>query len=248
MSDSSFTGAVPGRDGNAPAGRLEEARAREPRASAGACDPPGVRGGATTMPSPGADLGMSDEALALAATRGDAGAFRALYVRHRRYVLTLVTRLLGAGPDREDVIQEVFLRLHRALPGFRGDSRLATFLHRITVRVALDQLRWRFRHRRMTYDSDALDAAVDARQDPEQHSSARQQLQSLLHHLDGIAPDKRRALILVAVAGVSLKDAAAQLGTDAERVKQRVVRARRELTAMTDRGRPSRRPRRLDAA
>lgn len=198
-------------------------------------------------PSSRPEAGISDEILALAATRGDERAFRVLYVRHRPYVCSFVTKLLGAGPDREDVIQEVFFQLHRALPNFRGDASLLTFLRRITMYVALDHLRKRCRHQRITYDSDALDEAADARQDPEQHSSTRQQLQSLLHHIDSIALDKRRALMLVAVAGCSLNDAAAHLGTNAERVKQRVVRARRELTAMSARSRPSQRPRRLDA-
>ena len=189
------------------------------------------------------EVGIDDEALALASTRGDERAFRTLYVRHRRDVLTFVTKLIGAGADREDVIQDVFLQLYRALPNFRGDARLSTFLRRITIHVALDHLRKRCRDQRLDYNSDALDAAVDANQDPEQHSSARQQLQSLLYHLEGIALDKRRALMLVAVAGFSLHDAAAELGTNTDRVKQRVVRARRELTALTARRRSSVRPR-----
>lgn len=183
-----------------------------------------------TEPSPGA----GDEALALAATRGDHRAFRALYLRHRHYVLLSVTKVVGAGPDREDVIQEVFLQLHRALPRFRSESRLSTFLRRIAMNVAIDHVRKRCRHPCVD-GGDALDTAVDARQDPEQHSSARQQLQSLLHQLEGIAPDKRRALMLVAVAGFSLNDAAVQMGTNADRVKQRVVRARRELAGMARR-------------
>jgi len=183
-----------------------------------------------------------------AAARGEEGAFRALYLRHRRGVFGRVTKLIGAGPDREDVTQEVFLQLFRALPKFRGDARLSTFLRRITMNVAIDHLRQRCRHQRIDWDSDVLDTVVDAREDPEQHSSTRQELQSLLHHLDGIALDKRRALLLVAVAGFSLNDAAVQMGIKADWVKQRVVRARRELTGMTARSRVSRRPRRIVAA
>jgi RNA polymerase sigma-70 factor, ECF subfamily len=178
---------------------------------------------------------VSDETLALAAGQRDAQAFRVLYARHRREVDAYVTRRLGVGPDREDVIQEVFLQLHRALPSFRGDSRLATFLRRITMNVACDHFRKRARQWRITYDSDALESAPDARWDPEQHSSARQQLGSLLRHLDAIAPDQQRALMLVAVAGLSPSDAAAQLGVNATWVKQRVGRARRALTAKTAR-------------
>jgi RNA polymerase sigma-70 factor (ECF subfamily) len=193
---------------------------------------------------------ITDETLARAAAGGDKEAFRALYLRHHRAVHTLVTKLLGGGPDREDVIQDVFLQLHRALPSFRGDSTLSTFLHRIATHVALDHLRRRLRQQCIDYDSDALESAADGGQDPEQRSSARQQLSSLLHHLDEIAQDKRCALMLVAVAGLSLSDAAAQVGANSGSIKQRVVRARRELTALAARGcapRRSRRPRRTDA-
>jgi RNA polymerase sigma-70 factor, ECF subfamily len=190
---------------------------------------------------------VSDDQLALAAGQRDAHAFGVLYVRYRRSVHRFVAKLVGAGPDCEDVIQDVFLQLYRALPCFRGESSLATFLRRITMNVACDHVRKRCRHQRITYDNDALDATADAGQDPEQHSSARQQLDSLLRHMDGIAPDQQRALMLVGVAGFSLNDAAPHLGVTATRVKQHVVRARRELTAMTARPRVLRRPRRRAA-
>jgi RNA polymerase sigma-70 factor (ECF subfamily) len=194
-------------------------------------------------PSPDARARIHDEALALAASRGDQRAFRALYERQHRCVATYVTKLVGAGPDRDDVVQEVFLQLHRALPGFRGDAGLSTFLRRITMNVVFDHLRRRGRSQRMAHDSDALDAVPDASQDPERHASARQELQALLHDLGGLALEKGRALLLVAVAGWSLHDAAAQMGTSASRVKQRVRRARRELTRMAKRGPSSRRSR-----
>jgi hypothetical protein len=72
-------------------------------------------------PTLNAEIDLNDEALALAATRGDERAFHALYERHRRDVLAFVTKVVGVESDREDVTQEVFLQLHRALPNFRGD-------------------------------------------------------------------------------------------------------------------------------
>jgi len=193
-----------------------------------------------TRPALDADLHGTDEALALASGRGDAKAFHALYARHRAGVVAYVTKLVGAGPDREDVIQDVFLQLHRALPSFRADASLSTFLRRITMNVAFDHLRRRSRRPCFDYDSEAVNALPDTGQDPEQRSSARQQLQSLIRYLDGIAVDERWALLLVSVAGLSLHDAAVRMGANTGWVKQRVVRARRELTAATGRARPSR--------
>lgn len=172
---------------------------------------------------------IADEALAVAAMRGDERAFGALYVRHHRRVLSSVTKLIGAGPDREDVTQEVFFQLHRALPRFRGEARLTTFLRRITIYVALDHIRRRCRDRRLGGDPASLDAVVDTGKDPEQRSCARQELSAVLQRLERIAVEPRRALLLVAIAGLSVTDAAAHTGASADVIKQRVVRARRQL-------------------
>lgn len=188
-----------------------------------------------------------DDEVLTRASRGDEVAFRALYVRHRRDVVAAVTRLVGTGPEREDVLQDAFLQIYRALPSFRGSSSLATYLRRIATNVAMDHLRRRSRHQRIEYNSDAIETAIGTGQDPEQHSGARQQLQLLLRHLDDIAQDKRRALLLVAIAGCSLNDAAERMGANAGWVKKRIGRARRELTAMAVRTQPVRRARRIDA-
>ena len=186
--------------------------------------------------SPVADI--ADEALVRAATRGDDTAFRSLYLRHHRHVLSSVTRLIGTGPDREDVTQEVFLQLHRALPRFRGDAQLSTFLRRIVIHVALDHVRRRCRSRRLDGDPDALDTVVDAGNDPERRSSARQELGAVLGHIDRMALEPRLALLLVAIAGLSHADAASHLGASTDVIKQRVVRARRQLAARRARTAP----------
>jgi RNA polymerase sigma-70 factor (ECF subfamily) len=190
--------------------------------------------------SPVADI--ADEALAQAATRGDDTAFRLLYLRHHRHVLSSVTRLIGAGPDREDVTQEVFLQLHRALPRFRGDAQLSTFLRRIVVYVALDHVRRRYRARRLDGDPEALDTIVDVGNDPERRSSARQELAAVLRHIDRMPLEPRGALLLVAIAGLSNADAASHLGASADVIKQRVLRARRQLTARRARTAPCQEP------
>jgi RNA polymerase sigma-70 factor (ECF subfamily) len=55
--------------------------------------------------------------------------------------------MAGAGPHVEDLAQEVFLRLYRALPDFRGDSTLTTYLYRIVINVAQDEWKRRRRER-----------------------------------------------------------------------------------------------------
>src|SRR6187402_1580845 len=64
---------------------------------------------------------------------------------HQAMVFRTLTRLTGSREHVEDLAQEVFLRLYRALPAFRGDSLLATYIYRVTVNVAQDE--WKRRRR-----------------------------------------------------------------------------------------------------
>jgi RNA polymerase sigma-70 factor (ECF subfamily) len=73
--------------------------------------------------------------------------FEALVREHQGLVFRTLGRLTGAGAHVEDLAQEVFLRLYRALPHFRGDSTLSTYLYRIVVNVAQDEWKRRRRER-----------------------------------------------------------------------------------------------------
>jgi RNA polymerase sigma-70 factor (ECF subfamily) len=83
----------------------------------------------------------TDEApLVERARRGDREAFDLLVGRHLQHVWAVVWRVLRHREDTEDVVQEVFLAAFQALPRYRGDSRLSTWLHRIAVTRALNHL------------------------------------------------------------------------------------------------------------
>ncbi len=71
--------------------------------------------------------------------------FETLVREHQTLVFRTLTRLTGVGAHVEDLAQEVFLRLYRALPEFRGESALSTYLYRIVVNVAQDE--WKRRQR-----------------------------------------------------------------------------------------------------
>jgi RNA polymerase sigma-70 factor (ECF subfamily) len=73
--------------------------------------------------------------------------FEALVREHQAMVFRTLTRMTRPGPHVEDLAQEVFLRLYRALPDFRGDSALTTYLYRIVVNVAQDEWKRRRRER-----------------------------------------------------------------------------------------------------
>ena len=75
--------------------------------------------------------------------------FEALVREHQGLVFRTLTRLTGTGAHVEDLAQEVFLRLYRALPHFRGESTMSTYLYRIVVNVAQDE--WKRRRKERTH-------------------------------------------------------------------------------------------------
>jgi RNA polymerase sigma-70 factor (ECF subfamily) len=73
--------------------------------------------------------------------------FEALVREHQGLVFRTLSRMTGAGPHVEDLAQEAFLRLYRALPDFRGDATVSTYLYRIVVNLSQDEWKRRRRER-----------------------------------------------------------------------------------------------------
>src|SRR5436309_14924733 len=67
--------------------------------------------------------------------RGDAGAFEQLVDRYKALVFALIARTVHDRSRAEDLAQDVFLRIHRGLPYFRGEARLSTWIYRIVANV-----------------------------------------------------------------------------------------------------------------
>ena len=76
------------------------------------------------------------------AIEGDEAALRSLWTRHAPHIDMVVRRLVGFDEDlAEDIAQEVWIQIFRALPGYRGDSQFSTWAHRIAVNRTLNALR-----------------------------------------------------------------------------------------------------------
>src|SRR5215510_3180946 len=67
--------------------------------------------------------------------RGDVGAFEELVNRYKNLVFAMIMRTIPDRSQAEDLAQDVFMRVHRGLPYFRGEARLSTWIYRIVVNV-----------------------------------------------------------------------------------------------------------------
>src|SRR6476620_7353099 len=70
---------------------------------------------------------------------GDERAFQELVDQYKDLVFALIARTIQDRSRAEDLAQDVFLRIHRGLPYFRGEARLSTWIYRIVANVCLQE-------------------------------------------------------------------------------------------------------------
>src|SRR5690349_21717819 len=129
------------------------------------------------------------------AQRGDRSAFADLFRRHRSDVARLVFRMLGPSPDAEDVVQEVFLQVHKSLGEFRGQAKFTTWLHRVTVNVVL-MVRRAARSRPVFSGELMGDHEPDGRLLPDEDAARRARVTAFRRLLERL-PDKKRTVFIL---------------------------------------------------
>src|SRR3972149_8384501 len=82
--------------------------------------------------------GETDESLLARARSGNQGALETLLGRHRPWVFNIAVRMLYQHVDAEDATQDILIKVLKALPSFRGDSKFTTWLYRIAVNHILN--------------------------------------------------------------------------------------------------------------
>jgi len=163
---------------------------------------------------------------------GDADAFHAIYRAHFDAVYRRLSRILGPIAEREDLTQDVFLSIHRALPSFRGDSTLGTFIQRIAINAAYDHLRRHARRATVPFDREFFDELVANAPSPEVRAASREELYRVFALLARIKPKKRIAFLLHVVEGLPFEDIAKLTDASVDAVAKRVQHGQRELAAL----------------
>lgn len=163
--------------------------------------------------------------LALAAGRGDRAALDEFIRSTERDVWRTVAFLADPG-SADDLTQETYLRVIGALPRFAGRSSARTWLLSIARRVVVDQIRRNQARPRTTSQVD-LDAVLSR----PQHTARFEDVVEVRMLLDGLAPDRRDALVLTQVLGLSYDEAAEVCGCPLGTIRSRVARARDDLIA-----------------
>jgi RNA polymerase sigma-70 factor (ECF subfamily) len=170
----------------------------------------------------------SDATLLRRHVDGDPDAFGLLFKRHSSRLWAVALRITCDPDDAADALQDATLSAFRRAGGFRGDSAVTTWLHRIVVNASLDLLRRR-PARAVTWSGDPDDLPVaEPRQvaDGTAGTDSRLDVDAALRILP---PPQRAALVLVDMLGYPVADAALILSTSEGTVKSRCARGRAKL-------------------
>ena len=170
-----------------------------------------------------------EQELIARAQKGDRSAFAVLLREHQDEVYTLARRLVGDPHLASDVAQEALIRAWRALPKFRGDARLSTWLYRITVNTA-----WTHKKRAKRDQGASIEDHLDipAPKDsghPEIAGEILELRERLRLALDRIPDAQREVVVLKDIYGWSHAEIAESMGISVTAAKVRLHRARARL-------------------
>jgi RNA polymerase sigma-70 factor (ECF subfamily) len=167
-----------------------------------------------------------DRDLARRAASGDRGAQRELFQAQRGSVHHALFRILGSNRDLEDLIQDAFLEIFRALPSFRGESTLSRWCQTIATRIAYLAIS---RRRPQPVDLALVEEIIADDVDTQRQAMMREATRRLYAALDRIEVKQRVAFALAVIDGRSLAEVAELTESTVIAVKTRVWRARKDL-------------------
>ncbi len=162
----------------------------------------------------------------------DPEAYNEFFTLYNRRILNTAYRILGEESSAEDALQETLLNVYRGLASFRGDSKVSTWISRITVNVCLGMLRRGRNLQSIDADDDAaaeIPAVADSNTDPLEYAS-QEELRSLVGETFERMTDKQAVVVrLHDMEGRTIQEIARIIHCPAGTVKSRLFYGRQEF-------------------
>lgn len=169
--------------------------------------------------------------------------FRDIYQKHEPMVRTVLFRMVGAS-DLDDLVQEAFIKIFRAVDEFKGESELKTWIYRVTVNTAHDYYRAKKRRSWLQFFGDWSDKSGPSNQ-VESESALMSDGSSSVNRLEAkhdievvlreLSPKLRETIILFSIEELSLEDISQILKIPVGTVKSRISLAKREMAQLLER-------------
>lgn len=165
----------------------------------------------------------TDAAIVRRAIEGDERAMRLLWNQHASHVDAVVRRLAGDPDLAEDIAQEVWIQIFRALPSWRGEAKFSTWIHRVAINRTLNAMR---RVKRLsTVETGIEEDSAVVEQDAERSMLA----QTIADATQRLSPGARTVFLLHDVEGYTHEEIATELGITAGGSKSQLFKARAKL-------------------
>jgi RNA polymerase sigma-70 factor (ECF subfamily) len=182
-------------------------------------------------PNPAAvDAQGEDAALAAACRSGDLRAYERLYAMHGARMKNLARNLLGNPTDAEDAVQETFLKVHRSVASFRGQSSFVTWTYRILINTCYDARRSRLRKKEVANEDSEESPGLEPRA-PGAHPALRLALERALAKL---TQHQRDVFLLYEVEGFRHAEIAGMLEMTETASKNTLFQAKKNLRQMLE--------------
>ena len=235
----------PSCDGAPPAGqgKVTPAGPREGFPTKGFPQAP-IESGAGHVDSAGS-VELDDFELVTATQAGDASAFDVLVLRHTSKLYGLVYHMSGSHEDTDDLLQEIWAKVFRVLPSFRGASRFSTWIHSIAVNMTLNFLKKRSRRTAVSLDANAagsntafaelqgldpeLESTLVCTQTPRSDANLAELQRLLSAAMEQLTPEHRAVVTMFDIQGMAHAEIAKVMGISEGTVRSRLFYAHRQL-------------------
>ncbi len=177
---------------------------------------------------------VTDEELVRAGRRGETEAFAEIVLRYKDRIYNLAYRMFGSREEAEDIAQETFLHIFRALESFRVEERFSPWIYRIATNLCLDRLR-KMKHTVASLDApvgpdgDIPQQVADWSHAPEKSYELTEMRADTQEAINGLPPKYKVVVVLRHLQDLSYDEIARVLGIPQGTVKTRLFRAREIL-------------------
>ena len=179
---------------------------------------------------------VDDRDLVESARRGDRDAFRTLFERYHRRAYALAFGVLRHQEDALDVVQDAFIKAHKYLDKFEGNSSFYTWLYRIIMNLAIDHLRKHRRVKPVELDETRVDAQADETflpkllgGNPGRALADKEIRKRIDEALDELSENHRAVLVMRELEGLSYEEMAQTMGCSKGTIMSRLFHARRNM-------------------
>ena len=160
---------------------------------------------------------------------GDTASFACLLDKYSRQVFSLIVKVVGNREDAEELAQDVFVKVYRNLPSFKGNSSFSTWIYRIAYNTAISETRKK-RHEFLAIEESVIsNVSEEEVADALGRSDTSEQMNKLDAALALLPPDERAIILLFYMKEKSIEEIADITGLSASNVKVKLHRIRKKL-------------------